>query len=91
MIYLDNAATSFPKPPEVLDEMFETYSRMGVSPRRGSHDLPAVGSERYLREVREEDCDFFGGKNPDSSRVRSSSHRRAKHADTWGWRNPGAT
>ncbi|MDR3566421.1 MAG: aminotransferase class V-fold PLP-dependent enzyme [Syntrophobacteraceae bacterium] len=64
MIYLDNAATSFPKPPEVLEEMFETYSRMGVSPGRGSHDL-AVRCEHYLQKVREEICDFFGGKSPD--------------------------
>ncbi len=64
MIYLDNAATSFPKPPEVLEEMFETYSRMGVSPGRGSHDL-AVRCERYLHEVRSQVCDFFGGENPD--------------------------
>lgn len=64
MIYLDNAATSFPKPPEVLEEMFETYSRMGVSPGRGSHDL-AVRCERYLYEVRCQVCDFFGGESPD--------------------------
>jgi cysteine desulfurase family protein len=64
MIYLDNAATSFPKPPEVLEEMFETYSRMGVSPGRGSHDL-AVRCERYLHEVRRQVCNFFGGESPD--------------------------
>jgi cysteine desulfurase/selenocysteine lyase len=64
MIYLDNAATTFPKPPEVLQEMFETYSRMGVSPGRGSHDL-AVRCEMYLQGVRKQVCKFFGGENPD--------------------------
>ena len=29
IIYLDNAATTFPKPRETLSEMLETYARMG--------------------------------------------------------------
>jgi len=41
LIYLDNAATTFPKPPEVLREMVETYARIGASPGRGNHDLAA--------------------------------------------------
>ena len=72
MIYLDNAATSFPKPREVLDEMFETYSRMGVSPGRGSHDL-AVQCEQYLHEVRSQVCKFFGGDNPERVAFASNS------------------
>ena len=39
MIYLDNAATTFPKPEMVMRRMVETYLSMGVSPGRGSYDL----------------------------------------------------
>ena len=42
LIYLDNAATTFPKPGRVLAEMVETYGRMGVSPGRGSYDAALV-------------------------------------------------
>ena len=64
LIYLDNAATTFPKPAQVLDEMYETYSRLGASPGRGSYDL-AVQCESYVRELRCRINDFFGGDNPD--------------------------
>jgi len=39
VIYLDNAATTFPKPHEVLAEMLKIYETQGVSPGRGSYDL----------------------------------------------------
>ena len=35
LVYLDNAATTFPKPPEVLLGMVDAYARLGVSPGRG--------------------------------------------------------
>ncbi len=64
MIYLDNAATTFPKPSQVLLETLETYSRLGVSPGRGSYDL-AVQCEHYVHEVRQQISNFFGGDSPD--------------------------
>ncbi len=64
MTYLDNAATTFPKPSLVLQEMFETYARLGVSPGRGSYDL-AVQCERYVQDVRHQIADFFGGDSAD--------------------------
>lgn len=64
MIYLDNAATTFPKPLPVLEEMFETYARLGVSPGRGSYDL-AAQCEHYVHEVRHQISNFFGGDSPD--------------------------
>lgn len=64
LIYLDNAATSFPKPPQVLEEMFENYARMGASPGRGGYDL-AVQCEEYVQGVRQQISDFFGGDNPE--------------------------
>ncbi|MGC8659804.1 MAG: aminotransferase class V-fold PLP-dependent enzyme, partial [Desulfomonilaceae bacterium] len=63
-IYLDNAATTFPKPPEVLHAMFEDYKRMGVSPGRGSYDL-AVRAEEIVLGVRRQINDFFCGPAPE--------------------------
>lgn len=62
-IYLDNAATTFPKPPEVLEEMIKVYSRLGVSPGRGSYDL-SMEAEEQVMGVRREICAFFGGRDP---------------------------
>jgi cysteine desulfurase / selenocysteine lyase len=66
LIYLDNAATSFPKPKELLEEMTATYARLGVSPGRGTYDL-AVEALDYVTGVRRQVAEFFGA--PDSERV----------------------
>lgn len=63
-IYLDNAATTFPKPYEVLEEMIEVYSKLGVSPGRGSYDLSMEAEERVMG-IRRQICQFFGGSDPD--------------------------
>lgn len=39
MIYLDNAATSWPKPPEVIRAMVQLLERAGGNPGRSGHDL----------------------------------------------------
>jgi fructose-bisphosphate aldolase class II len=49
LIYLDNAATTFPKPPSVLNRMLETYMRIGVSPGRGSYDMATEAEEFVSR------------------------------------------
>lgn len=64
LIYLDNAATSFPKPPEVLLGMVETYARVGASPGRSSHDLAAQAG-RLVDETRARVARFFGAPDPD--------------------------
>jgi cysteine desulfurase family protein len=66
VIYLDNAATTFPKPRAVLEAMIETYSRMGVSPGRGSYDL-AVEAEEFVDQTRQKLARFFNA--PDPNRV----------------------
>ena len=38
-VYLDNAATTFPKPPEVIQFMCEFYTTRGVNPGRTGFDL----------------------------------------------------
>jgi cysteine desulfurase/selenocysteine lyase len=39
IIYLDNAATTFPKPREVLERMIDLYAAKGVSPGRENWSL----------------------------------------------------
>lgn len=63
MIYLDNAATTYPKPPEVLQEMLSFYSALGVSPGRGSYDL-SIEAEGQITGIRQQICQFFGASHP---------------------------
>ncbi len=62
-IYLDNAATTFPKPPGVLASMVEAYQRTGVSPGRGSYDL-AIEAEDLVEAARRKLARFFGAPDP---------------------------
>jgi cysteine desulfurase/selenocysteine lyase len=66
LTYLDNAATTFPKPREVLRQMTEIYSRLGVSPGRGGYDL-AVEASEFVEQTRRKVANFFGA--PDPQRV----------------------
>ena len=60
LIYLDNAATSYPKPTECLRRASEAYLELGGSPGRGSYDL-AVEANRVVSDIRDELIQFFGG------------------------------
>ncbi|MFH1313250.1 MAG: aminotransferase class V-fold PLP-dependent enzyme [Candidatus Eisenbacteria bacterium] len=60
MIYLDNAATSFPKPPEVYDYMCEFYKKMGVNPGRSGYDA-SLEAEEMVLGTRKMLMEFFGG------------------------------
>jgi len=64
MIYLDNAATTFPKPASVLNRMLEKYLGMGVSPGRGSYDL-ATEAEAFVDDTRSRAAKFFGAPDPE--------------------------
>lgn len=63
MIYLDNAATSWPKPPEVLKAMTEVLERSGGNPGRSGHRL-SVEAAQVIYETREEIADFFNSGDP---------------------------
>lgn len=51
-IYLDNAATSFPKPEQVYTAVLQTMQRVGASPGRGGYGS-ALDASRLLLAVRE--------------------------------------
>ena len=65
-IYLDNAATSFPKPEAVYRSIDETFRRFGGNPGRGGHQY-ALDASRIVFTAREAVAGFFG--ISDSSRV----------------------
>ncbi len=64
IIYMDNAATTFPKPRDVLDRMIDLYAARGVSPGRGGYDL-ALEADELVSSARKRLCNFFGGDDPD--------------------------
>jgi cysteine desulfurase/selenocysteine lyase len=66
IVYLDNAATTFPKPDGVLDRMVELYKKKGVSPGRGSYDL-AFEADDLVHNVRARLARMFN--TPDPRRV----------------------
>jgi cysteine desulfurase/selenocysteine lyase len=58
-IYLDNAATSFPKPARVADAVVETLQLNAANPGRGGHQL-SLQAGRLVMECRETVARFFG-------------------------------
>ncbi|ASS73562.1 cysteine desulfurase [Tumebacillus algifaecis] len=64
MIYLDNAASSWPKPPEVALKMEECLRDYGANPGRGSHSM-AMKASRVVFEARRKVAGLFGVRNPD--------------------------
>ncbi|HKQ96233.1 MAG TPA: aminotransferase class V-fold PLP-dependent enzyme [Candidatus Polarisedimenticolia bacterium] len=64
MIYLDHAATSFPKPEEVYRGMDAFVRSAGANPGRGGHRL-AVEAEAMLTETRALLARLFGATRPE--------------------------
>jgi cysteine desulfurase family protein len=64
MIYLDNAATSFPKPETVYRALDEFGRRHLANPGRAGHKM-ALASERLLDDTRHLLNQFFGGESPE--------------------------
>ena len=60
LIYLDNAATVWPKPERVYDYMMDSYRKVGVNPGRSGFDL-AVEAGMLLDKLRLRLTRFFGG------------------------------
>jgi cysteine desulfurase/selenocysteine lyase len=58
MIYLDNAATSFPKPPCVIDAIVDCLKNKGANPGRGAHQA-ALAASRIIFEAREALADLL--------------------------------
>jgi len=63
LIYLDNGATSFPKPEEVYTFMDHFYRNFGVNPGRSGYDL-CMESGEVIENTRKQLMKFFNGKDP---------------------------
>jgi cysteine desulfurase family protein len=63
MIYLDNAATTWPKPPEVVRAMVDCLESSSANPGRGSHQL-SLKASRIVSETRTKLAKLFGVTNP---------------------------
>ena len=61
-IYLDNASTSFPKPREVAEAVFNYMTGMGSNIGRGSY-AGAYAAAEAVFNTRQLICDFFGGED----------------------------
>jgi len=61
MIYLDNAATSFPKPEETIEHLTRFVTTVGGNPGRSGHKL-SVEAARIIFEAREKLAEFIHGK-----------------------------
>src|ERR1044071_8323042 len=66
MIYLDNAATTFPKPPGVYEKTFRFMQESGGNPGRGGHHFSITAGE-MVENTRKQLARFFG--LPDSKRL----------------------
>ena len=66
LIYLDNAATSFPKPPGVTEAMVHFMTEVGANPGRAGHRL-AKEAEQIVSHTREGLAELFH--IPDSTRI----------------------
>jgi cysteine desulfurase / selenocysteine lyase len=64
-LYLDNAATSFPKPPSVLEAMATYASDLGASAGRGAY-REAMETGRLLTECRRRLQRLFHGEAPEN-------------------------
>lgn len=64
MIYFDNAATSFPKPPQVARAMAGTLEKLGANPGRSGHRL-SLCAGRIVNACREEAALLLGVEQPE--------------------------
>ncbi|HBP66581.1 MAG TPA: cysteine desulfurase [Desulfosporosinus sp.] len=63
MIYLDNAATTWPKPRQVVMAIEEVLVHKGGNAGRGGHSA-AILATRFIHQAREDLCLLFGTDDP---------------------------
>jgi cysteine desulfurase family protein len=63
MIYLDHAATSWPKPREVITAMADFLEQAGGNPGRAGHHL-SIDAGRIVYNARETLAEFFNASDP---------------------------
>lgn len=87
LIYLDNSATSFPKPESVYQAVDSALRHCGANPGRGGHRM-ALDASRLVYSARETVADFFA--IADASRlVFTSGATESLNTALFGLLNPG--
>lgn len=87
MIYLDNAATSFPKPPAVAESIVDFLERSAGNPGRSGHAL-AVAAQTVVAATRSQLAALFGV--PDPARIVFALNATdALNMALWGLLQPG--
>ncbi len=64
MIYLDNAATTYPKPPQVVTAVTSALYKYGANPGRGGHPMSMATAEEVYR-ARSAAASFFHAPGPE--------------------------
>lgn len=64
MIYFDNAATTFPKPPQLFDAFADYLKRCGANPGRAGHGMSIETAQR-IYSVRDAVGRLLGAASPD--------------------------
>ncbi len=64
MIYLDNAATTGYKPPQVIQAVADTLANVSANPGRSGHKLSTQAMMTVMK-TRQAVCDFVNGYSPD--------------------------
>jgi cysteine desulfurase family protein len=62
-VYLDHAATSWPKPPEVIEAVVRTMVEAGANPGRGAYEM-ALAASRVVFEARADCARLLGVADP---------------------------
>ena len=79
MIYLDNAATSFPKPEPVYQALDRFAQDPACQPGRAGHRM-AMGAERAMDDARQALNQFFHGEAARALDLHAQLHRRLNMA-----------
>ncbi|MDD4346925.1 MAG: aminotransferase class V-fold PLP-dependent enzyme, partial [Desulfitobacteriaceae bacterium] len=87
MIYLDNAATTWPKPEGVVERIREFLTVAGGNSGRGGHAF-ALQASRIIFQVREDIAHFFGVDDP-TCVIFTQNTTQALNQALFGYLNPG--
>ena len=88
MIYLDNAATSFPKPPQVAERMCEYLLQVGATINRSVYG-PAQEAGLVTLRLRERLCRILGYGGRPTHAILTAGCTMGLNMVLQGWLNPG--
>ena len=64
MIYLDNSATTYPKPVGVREAMLRSFRELGANPGRSGYEM-SMRTTRAIYECRQCAAQLFGAAGPE--------------------------